>query len=222
MSNKNSFGIDFGSIGDAMKDLQDAYSGGLNAMIETKEEVVKDVEPSHKIVVDVKVSARIESHDYKVDAKFVFLADLNSILGAEGGDISSLFGGLGFELGEDEADQVVEQLGKPRCVGKLDDVIIKKIKLHSEKGEVKEGVNKNGTILLTLDNDKIRASFESVFALPEIQAKEMIYYAIPSQEKMEKNVTFDINNLNKKVLFKWKEGDKDSLKVEGLAKIREL
>ncbi|MEA3355527.1 MAG: hypothetical protein U9Q63_03530 [Patescibacteria group bacterium] len=222
MSKNNPFGVDFGSIGNAMKDLQNAYSGGLAGIDQVNEEIKEDINPSHKILIDVKISAQVESNTYKVDAHLEFLADLNSILNSETGDIASLLDGLGVDLNDGESKQVVEQLGKPRCIGVLDKFKINEIQLNSNQGKIKNGINKKATMLITLEDKKLRLSFESVFALPGLQASKTIYNAIPSQEKMQQNVVFDPDNLSKKINFSWTEKDKDNLKIEGFARIKKL
>ncbi|MEA3272807.1 MAG: hypothetical protein U9P90_04040 [Patescibacteria group bacterium] len=222
MSKNNPSGIDFGSIGDAMKDLQNAYSDGLAGINQTNEEVKEDIDPSHTILIDVKISAQVESHNYKIDAHLEFLADLNSILNSETGDIASLVDGLGVNLSDEESNQVVEQLGKPRCIGVLDEFKINEIELNSDQGKIEKGINDKATMLIILEDKKLCLSFESVFALPDLQASKTIYNAIPSQEKMQQNVVFDSDNLNSEIKFKWSEKDKDNLKIEGSASIKKL
>lgn len=222
MSKNNPFGIDFGSIGDAMKDLQNAYSGGLAGINQVNEEIAEDIDPSHRILIDVKISAQIENHNYKLDAHLEFLADLNSILNSETGDIASLINGLDVDLSNEESNQVVEQLGKPRRIAILDKFKINEIELSSDQGKIEKGINEKATMFITLEDKKLRLSFESVFALPEQQASKTVYNAIPSQEKMQQNVVFDTDNLSKKINFSWTEKEKDNLKIEGSANINEL
>ena len=219
---KNPLGIDLGAIGDAMKDLENVYADGLGAMNKAGEQAAKDMKPSHRIKIDVNLAARVESHDYKVAAELEFLAELNSILNAETGDIAALLGGLDVDLDEKEKNQVAEQLGQPRCIAILDKSKVKELELSSDKGKIKDGINKKATMLITLDGNKLRLSFESVFALPELQTKQTLYYAIPSQEEMQKNVVIDVKKLKEKASFKWQEKDKDNLKIEGTVKIETL
>ncbi|PLX27859.1 hypothetical protein C0583_01320 [Candidatus Parcubacteria bacterium] len=218
----NPFVIDLGSIGDAMKNMQNAYSEGLTAMNQSGEMQKEEINPSHKIIINTKSQAKVEGHDYLVDVGLEFLIDLDSILSAQGGDIASLLGGLGVDLSDEETGQVAEQLGKPRCVGYLDNFKINKAKLKSSKGDVEKVINKKGSILASLDAEKIRFSFESVFALPELQAKETVYMAIPDIQKMQENVVIDKNNLEKKHKFSWQEKDKDNLKISGDIQIKKI
>lgn len=219
MPKKNPAGIDFGSIEDALKDLENVYSEGLGAMNQASQKATEDIKPSHKIIVDVETSAKVEGRNYKVNANLEFIADLNSILNAQTGDIGALLSGLNAGLSEKESKQVTEQLSQPRCIAKLNKFKIKELEFHSDKGKLKEGINKKGVMLIKLDNKKLHLSFESVFAFPELQTKQTLYYAIPSQEKMEKNVVLDIKNPNKKISFSWTEKDKDNLKIKGSLKI---
>ncbi len=215
----NPFGIDFGALGDAMEDLQDAYSGGLGAMNQAGQQVAEDMSPSHRIVVDVELLANIEGHQYKVDSQIEFLADLESILKAQGGDIASLLSGLGADLSKEEQKQVAEQLGKPRCIAVVDKISTKKLELYSEDGKEDAELNKKGTMLITLDNEKLSFSFESVLAFPELQAQKTIYCAIPSQEKMQENLLMNADDLGQEIDFEWQEKDKDNLKVKGKLKV---
>ena len=61
-----------------MKNLQNAYSDGLGAMNEAGKQAAEDMDPSHRIIVDTKLSANVEGHDYKVDTHLEFLADLKA------------------------------------------------------------------------------------------------------------------------------------------------
>ncbi|MBN2087273.1 hypothetical protein JW758_02915 [Candidatus Peregrinibacteria bacterium] len=218
----NSFGIDFSAFGNAMKDLQNAYSDGLGAMNQAGEEVAENMVPSHKIIIDCKLSANVESHPYKVDAHLEFEADLDSILNAESGDIGALLSGLNVGLSDEEQEQVAEQLGKPRCIAVLKDSTINSLELHSNEGKIKEGINKKATMLISLEGEKISFSFESAFALPKLQAVKTIYSAIPSQEEMQKNIVINKKNLDKKIHFNWTEKNKDNLKIEGTLIIKKI
>ena len=77
-------------------------------------------------------------------------------------------------------------------------------------------------MLITLIKDKINLSFESVFALPKLQASQTLYYAIPSQEKMQENIALDINKLSEKKKFAWTEKEKDNVKIEGTVLVKKL
>lgn len=215
MSKNNSLGIDLDSLGDAMKGMQDAFAQGLGAIDQVNEEVAQDMEPTHKIIINVNLSAKVEGHDYLVDAKLIFKADLNSILKAQGGDIASLLGGLDVDLSDKEAGQVAEQLGQPRCIAVLDDYKVNELKLSSDKGKLEKGINEKATMLITLNKNKLSFSFESVFALPKEQAKQTVYTVIPSQEQMQKHVVVEKEKLEKKITFSWMEKDKDNLKIKG-------
>ena len=191
-------------------------------MDQTGEEVAEDMVPSHKIIVDCKLSANVENHPYKVDAHLEFEADLDSILQTESGDIGALLSGLNVGLSEKEQEQVAEQLGKPRCIAVLKNSKINELKLSSNEGSVEEGINKKATMIITLENDELHFSFESAFALPKLQAKKMIYSAIPSQEKMQKNVVMNKEKLNEKIVFNWTEKDKDNLSIAGTLIAKEV
>lgn len=218
----NPFGIDFSAIGDAMKGLQNAYSDGLGAMNQAGEEVEENMTPSHQIIVDCKLSANVENHPYKVEAHLEFEADLDSILNANTGDIGALLSGLNAGLSEDEQGQVAEQLGKPRCIAVLKNSTTNKLELHSNEGEIEEGINKKATMLITLEDGKLSFSFESVFALPELQATKTIYSAMPSQEEMQKHIVMDKEHLEEVAHFQWTEKDKDNLNITGTLSIEEI
>lgn len=222
MTKKNPFGFDLGSLGKAMQDLKNVYSEGFGAINQAEEEVAENLEPNHKIKIEVQLSANVENHVYKINTDLEFVADLDSILNSETGDIASLLQNLDVDLDQNESKQVIEQLGKPRCIGILKKFKIKEIELHSEQGKIKEGINPQGTILITLENKKINLAFESVFALPKLQTEQTLYYALPSQEKMQKNIVLETNNLDQKTSFQWTEKDKDNLKITGSVKISKL
>ena len=218
----NPFGIDLGALGDAMKDLQNAYSDGLGAMNQAGEEVAEEMVPSHKIIINCIISANVENHPYKVDAHLEFEADLDSILNAESGDIGALLNGLNIGLSKKEQGQVAEQLGKPRCIAVLKNSKLNELELHSDEGKIEEGINKKATMLITLEEGKLSFSFEGAFALPELQATTTVYSTIPSQEEMQKHIVMDKENLEKSIHFEWEEKDKDNLKIEGSLSVEML
>lgn len=221
MSN-NPFWIDFSSLWDALEDLQNVYSEWLQSMGKVNEEIAKDMNPTHKVLINVKLSARVENHNYYIDSQLEFLADLNSILNSESHNLSSVLEWLNLDLSWEESNQVIEQLWKPRCVGMLNNFKINEIELHTDNWEISEGINKKANMLITLEDNKLHLSFESAFALPELQTKETLYYAIPSQEEMQKNVVLNLEDLNKWVDFEWQEKDKDNLKIKGHLEIKEI
>ena len=167
--------FDMDSLEDAMKNLQNAFSQGLSAMNQAGEEATEDMDPDHRIIVDVNLSANVEGRNYVNNVHLEFLAELNSVLNAETGDIGSLLAGLGVDLSEEESGQVAEQLGKPRVIASLDGFEQEKLELHSSDGQINTGINEAGNMLITLDNGKLHFSFNSVLALPDIQAEKELY-----------------------------------------------
>ncbi|MBN2101066.1 hypothetical protein JW710_04230 [Candidatus Dojkabacteria bacterium] len=207
-----------GQLGDLAKKMQDAYSGGTDAMNKAGKEVAKDMNPDHQIEVEVVLSAKIEGHDYKVDATITFDIELEPVLRAassEGGDLAAALEGLDVDLGDDK-DAVLEQLGQPRAVGVVKDVKIRSLELYNDEGKVETGLNKEGTLLATIKDGKVLINFESVLSYPE---HSDVYVSIPSMEEMQKNIVVDIENLCSKAEFSWKEKDKDNLTVSGSVKI---
>lgn len=222
MSKKNSLDFDLGAISKAMEGMQDAYAQGLGAINAASDQVGKDMNPSHRITTDVQLSANVQNHEYKVDAHLEFVADLDQIINSQSGDIASLLGGLGVDLSAAESSQVIDQLGKPRCIAVLDKYEINKLVLFGKTGRIKKGINPKATMLITLDNKKLHLSFESVFALPQKQSKQEIYNVIPSQEKMQQHVVIPIDRLSIPKSFKWKETDKDNLRILGKVRIEKI
>ncbi len=214
--------FDMDSLEDAMKNLQNAFSQGLSAMNQAGEEATEDMDPDHRIIVDVNLSANVEGRNYVNNVHLEFLAELNSVLNAETGDIGSLLAGLGVDLSEEESGQVAEQLGKPRVIASLDGFEQEKLELHSSDGQINTGINEAGNMLITLDNGKLHFSFNSVLALPDIQAEKELYYAIPSQQIMEEKIVLPIENRNDVISFSWEEKNKDGLKVSGKLRVEEL
>lgn len=212
--------FDFGAISKAMKDLQDAYAGGLGAMEEASQQTAEEMNPSHRIIVDTKLSANVESHDYKVDTHIEFIADLNSILENQAGDITSLLSGLNEELSEEEKAQVAEQLGKPKCIAIVDKINTKELELHSEEGSENTELNKEGTMLISLEGEKLTFSFESILSFPKLTSQKTVYFTIPSMQKMQENITLPLNKLDQKTTFSWQEKDKDNLKIKGTLQLK--
>ncbi len=208
-----------GQLGDLAKQMQDAYADGTNAMNQAGKEVAKDMNPDHEIEIDVKISAKIEGHDYKVDASIVFEIELDPVLQAADtpmGDLSSVLDGLDVDLGDDK-DAVMEQLGSPRAVGVVKKVDLKELELHNDDGPVKAKLNEDGTLLATIKDGKMQINFESVLSFPK---HTDVYVAIPSMEKMQENIVVDLDKIDNQVKFKWTEKDKDGLKVEGSLKVK--
>ena len=212
---------DLGKLGDMAKQMQDAYSEGSKAMNKAGKAVAKDVKPDHEIELNIKLSAKVEGHDYEVDTKVTFKIELNPILSLAAspkGDLSVALEGLDTDLGDDK-DAIIEQLGQPRAVGVVKKIKTKKLVLYNDSGKVKAKLNKDGTLLATIKKDKILINCESVFSFPK---HTDVYVAIPSMEAMQKNIVVPIKNKSKKVTFSWKEKGKDNLKVEGSVKICKL
>ena len=213
--------MDLSNLTDLANQMQDAYSEGLGAMDEAQKEAVKDMKPDHEINVDIKLSAKIEGHEYEVDSNIVFEIELKPFLEgefSEQGDLSKALEGLDVDLGDDKG-AVMEQLGKPRVIGAVKKIDIKTLKVSNDEGSVDTKFNKDGTLLATIDKDKMKINFESVLSFPD---NTDLYIAIPSMEKMQENIVVDIKDLDKKVDFKWTEKDKDGLKVEGSVKVKEI
>ncbi|MDD4382354.1 MAG: hypothetical protein PHE21_03360 [Candidatus Dojkabacteria bacterium] len=210
--------MDISNLGDLAKQMQDAYSSGTSAMNQAGKEVAKDIKPDHEIEVNIKLSADIEGHKYKVDGKIIFEIELDPILESQSGDLASALEGLNVDLGEDK-DAVLEQLGQPRAVGIVKKIDLKEIHVENDDGQVKTNLNKDGTILVTIDGKKLRINFESVLSYPN---NSDLYIAIPSMEEMQKNIFVDIKKIESKISFNWIEKDKDNLKIEGSLKLSKI
>jgi len=210
-----------GSLGDLAKQMQDAYGEGMSAMDKAGEQVAASIKPDHEIEVDIKLSAKVEGHDYQVDAKVIFEIELKPIFQAAdspAGDLSSLLDGLDVDLGDDKG-KVMEQLGQPRAVGVVKKITCNKLEVSDKKGKAKVELNKKGTLLATLSKGKLKMNFGGVFSYP---GNTDVFAAIPSMEVMQKNIVVDVKNIKKEISFKWEEKDKDNLKVSGKLKIRKL
>jgi hypothetical protein len=213
--------MDLSNLTNLANQMQDAYSEGLGAMDEAQKEVVKDMKPDHEIDVDIKLSANIEGHEYEVDSNIVFEIELKPFLDGEfskQGDLSKALDGLDVDLGDDK-DAIMQQLGKPRVIGAVRKIDTKTLKVSNDKGSVDVDLNRDGTLLATIDGDKMSINFESVLSFPD---NTDLFVVIPSMEKMQENIVLDIKDLDKKVDFKWIEKDKDGLKVEGSIKVEEI
>lgn len=210
-----------GKLGDLAKQMQSAYSDGLSAMNQAGEMATKDMNPDHEIELNIKLNASIEGHEYKVDSEITFEIELEPILQTKDspmGDLSSLLDGLGVDIGEDK-DAVMEQLGQPRAIGRVKNIKTKTLEISNKSGKVKTELNKKATLLATLKDGKLHINCEGVFTYPE---NTDVFVAIPSMEKMQKNIVFDTENLSKEIEFKWEEKDKDNLTIEGKGKIKKI
>ena len=203
------------SLGDLAKQMQDAYGDGLDAMSGVTDEVAEDMTPTHEIVVDIKLDAKVEDKEYSVESEITFEIDLDSILNAQTGNLAKALEGLDVDLGDDK-DAVMEQLGQPRAIGVVKKINTKNLKISNQDGEVKTDLNRKGTILATLKDNNLLFNFESTLSYPE---NTDVYVAIPSMEKMQEEIVVSVEELTKTVDFKWTEKDKDNLKVEGSLKI---
>lgn len=207
--------MDLSNLSNLANQMQDAYSKGLGSMNSATEEVKKDMKPTHEILVNIKLSAKVENHDYRVESKITFDIDLDSILNAQSGDIAKALEGLNMDLGDDK-DAVMEQLGQPRAIGVVKDIDTKTLEISNKDGKVETELNKKGSLLATLKDKTLLINFESVLSFPK---NTDVFVAIPSMEKMQKNIVLDTKNITKKIEFSWTEKDKDNLKVEGDLKI---
>ncbi|QRN83377.1 hypothetical protein JR338_01065 [Chloroflexota bacterium] len=206
---------DFGELSNLAKQMQDAYSQGLGAMNQAGEIAAAEMDPDYKIILDIDFSAKIEGHAYQVDATVIFEIELQPILDAAEnsplGDLASLLGGLGVDLGED-SDAVMEQLGQPRAIGVVSEIDLRKLVLSGANGKIDAQLNEKGTLLATLTEGKLHINCESVFSYPE---HTDAFVAIPSMEAMQENIVLDLEHLEEKQAFKWTEPDKDNLQVSG-------
>jgi hypothetical protein len=207
---------DLGNLGDLAKQMSDAYSAGTDAMNKAGKEVAKDMKPDHEVEMEIKLSAKVEGHDYKVDSTVVFEIELDPVLSAQSGDLSKALDSLDVDLGDDKA-AVMEQLGQPRAVGVVKSIETKELKVSDKEGPAKVKLNKDGTLLATINKKQIEINCESVFSFPD---NPDLFVAIPSMEKMQKNIVIPLDKLTKKVSFKWMEKDKDNLKVDGSVVIK--
>jgi len=209
--------FDLGSLGDLAKQMEKAYGDGMGAMDKAGEEVAKGMKADHEIEVDISLEAKVEGHEYAAESKIIFEIELKPVLQASGGDLSKVLDGLEVDLGDDK-EAVMEQLGQPRAVGVVKEIETKKLEVSNKKGKVKTELNKKGTILATVKGEKICLNFEGVLSYPKNPG---LFVAIPSMEKMEKNVVVGVKEMGKKKEFSWVEKDKDNLKVSGSVKIVE-
>jgi hypothetical protein len=210
-----------GDLGDLAKQMEEAYSMGTDAMNQAGQQVAEDMDPDHQIEVDIQLDAKVEGHTYSVDSKITFEIELEPVLQAADspmGDLSSLLDGLDVDLGDDKG-AVMEQLGKPRAVGVVKEIKTKELKVSDKKGPAKAKLNSKATIIAMIDDGKISFNFEGVFSYPK---QTDLFIAIPSTEKMQKNIQVSLKNLTKATEFSWTEKDKDNLKIKGTLKIKKI
>lgn len=208
--------MDFSNFGDLMDQMKDAYEDGINAMNSMSDLVAEDMDPTHRIDVDIILDGSAEGHPYKVDASLTFLIDLDTIIQAVQspmGDLSSLLGQMGVDLGG-EADAVMEQLSQPRAVGVLKEVNVRTLLIANDQGQVNTGLNEKGTLLAVITDNCLKMNFEGVFSYPEMPD---VYMILPTTDKMQENIKFDLDELDQPVAFSWI--DQDGLSVSGEARI---
>lgn len=211
--------MDLSNLTDLANKMQDAYSDGLGAMNEAGEEIAKDINPDHEVVTNIKLSAKVEGHEYRVESKIVFEIELNPFLeGGSSGDIAAALDGLDVDLGDDKG-AVMEQLGQPRVVGIVKSIDSKVVEVSNDDGKVNVDLNSKGTLLATIKGDEVWVNFESVLSFPK---NTDLYIAIPSMEKMQENIVLDIKDLDKRISFEWVEKDKDGLRVEGDIRVEKI
>ncbi len=205
---------DLGSLGKLAKQMEDAYSDGMSAMNQAGEQVAQDINPDHEIQVSIELKAQVQGHKYHVEAEINFDIELEPILQAQNspmGDLSSVLDGLDVDLGDDK-EAVMEQLGQPRAIGVVKKIKLIDLKVSNKKGPVQAQLNKKATILATLKDSKLSFNFEGVFTYPD---QTDLFIAVPSMEKMQKNIIIDLNIKSHTVKFKWIEKDKDNLQIQG-------
>ncbi len=205
---------DFDQLGGLAKKMQKAYSEGMQAMNQAGDTAAEGVEPDHQIIIEIELSANVEGHSYEVDAKITFDIELQDVLDAQKsplGDISSLLGGLGVDLGED-TDAVMSQLGQPRAIGVVSSIDLKKLTLFGPEGKITTTLNEKGTLLATLKDGKMHVNCESVLTYPD---HTEAFVAIPDTEAMQANIILRLDQLEEKQSFAWTEPAKDNLKASG-------
>ena len=211
--------MDFSNFGDLLGQMKDAYEDGINAMSDVNDMVAEDMDPTHRIEIAINLEGNAEGHPYKVDASLVFIIDLDTMIQASEspvGDLSSILGQLGVDLGGD-ADAVMEQLSQPRTVGTLHELTTNELIVYDENGKVDIGLNEKGTLLATLNENCLQLNFEGVFSYPQ---KPGLFIIIPSGQKMQEHIQFDMHNLDAPISFEWT--DQDGLEVNGSARIISL
>ena len=217
-------GVELSELGDAIQQMQETYADGIAITKKVNTEAVDDIDASHQIIINIELSATVQSKKYYVDAELNFLADLNTLLNMGEAPMDEIAEALGdlddVDLGDEEETAVLEQLAIPRALGVLDGVELKDFELSGEKGLIETGLNEEAALLITMQDGSLLLNFENVFTYPKI--KEEIYYAIPSGEKMQENIVVELALLNDEVDFEWEEKDKDGLTINGSVKIKEL
>jgi hypothetical protein len=205
---------DFNQLGNMAKKIQNAYSEGMQAMNQAGDPTAETMEPDHQIIIEIKLSAHVEGHPYEVDTKITFDIELQPVLDTVDsplGDLSSLLGGLGVDLGED-TEAVMTQLGQPRAIGVVSTIDLKKLTLFGPEGRITTTLNKKGTLLATLKDGKMHVNCEGVFSYPD---HTDAFVAISGMEAMQANMCLDLDHMDEKQTFEWSEPDKDNLEAAG-------
>ncbi|MBI9043820.1 MAG: hypothetical protein JEZ06_05000 [Anaerolineaceae bacterium] len=211
--------MDFSNFGDMLEGIQDAYSEGISAMAGMGDLIAEETDPTHKIEIDIQLKGNAEGHTYEVDAGLTFEIELDTVLQAGDtpiGDLGAVMEQMGLDLGDDAA-AVIEQLSQPRLVGLVKNIDQRKLSISGTNGKIHTQLNRGATLLATVTEDKLSLNFEGVFTYPQFPDA---FYIIPTTEKMQENICFDISKWNQPISYQWT--DQDNLLVMGTAKITSL
>ncbi|MBN2082366.1 hypothetical protein JW859_09190 [bacterium] len=211
----------FKALGNLAENLKDAFAEGLEAMHQAGDIAAEEMEPDHEVELAIQLTARVEGHPYKVDALVTFALELAPVLITPHSPLAAIaaaLGSAGVDLGEDH-DAVMEQLGMPRVIGAVTNISTQELELHGPDGRIQAELNRDASLLVTVENGQLRLNCEGVFSFPQHTGA---YYAVPSMAAMQANLVIDRNNLDVPVKFDWTEPDKDNLRVSGTVVIRPL
>lgn len=200
----------------ALKEIEEKSKFDTDKIEIKEENEENDDNMNYKIKVNIVLTLDFDQKQHLLDCTLFFRADLKRILKQKGPDLSTIEETLEIELSEEEKEAVKSQIEKPKTIGILDKFIINKMDFGEDDKE-KINLNQDAPIIFTKTKDNLTASFESVFVTQSSDAS--LIKLIPSKEKMEKHIIFDVENINEKIEFSWMEINDTTLTIRGDAQI---
>lgn len=215
---------DFGKFAMGMEELDDGMDSlpedELISAQDLSDDEIDEIDPSHKIIIDIDIKADVSGYKYQVVGQLIFLADLENLLDSDDVDIDDL------SMGADDMDRHLSKMNKnnkklsaPKTVGYLDDYDLDEFVLLGDDGkQVEISLNENASITFVKQDGSLLLNFEGVFSYPK--NKKKLHYLPLSAEKMQENIIFDINFLDEDIDFEWEEDN--GVEVSGSVIIKEL
>lgn len=226
---------DFDSIDD-LDDIEEIEDfGGLDTslddsfdLMDSDDDPMSDIEPTHEVTIDVKLTATVEDKPYELDAKIVYLADMGELAGkSDDYDDEDEFSyddededdEDDYKGGAYERDNLPDNAELP-FIGMIKDIKVKKLVLYGRKGLVKAELNYASTLDIELKDRHLLFNFADVFAFPMVAEK--YFFALPDEAKMKENIAIPVDEMELQFYFGWEEPENNQMKISGTINIAAL